>query len=297
MEPETTTLFVIMNGRAGGDDDLRQLVDRLRNEGYDIAARVTWEHGQAAMYAREAVEAGADIVVGCGGDGTLNEIVNAVMKFDDRPVVAGLPYGTANDFLVSLGIGPRMGVEELEEWLDVAPTPIDVGRTGEGYFLNMATAGIGAEVTAEASRQLKDVAGSFAYFVKGIPAAFDLPVRPARIEGPGLKWEGELAFLFVGNGRQSGGGWTLCPAAMLDDGLLDVVIVPDIPLTEMARYGRQMVKAEETGDFGPLVYRQVPEVAVEFGEKTPMNLDGEPVEGDVFEFSVVESAIEFLMPE
>lgn len=296
MERDSAKIFVVMNGRAGGDDDLREVVERLRG-GWDVQVRVTWESGHAQMYTREAVEAGADVVIGCGGDGTLHEIVNAVMDFQARPRVAGLPYGTANDFLTSIGIQPRLAPEQLEDLLETTPRSIDLGHDGHRYFLNMATAGVGAEVTAEASRQLKEVTGSFAYFLKGIPAAFDIPVRSARIEGPDWSWEDDLVFLFVGNGRQSGGGWTLCPAALLDDGLLDVVIVPDIPIREIARHGREMVKAESTGDYGPLVYRQVEQLSVEFDEATPMNLDGEPIEGEEFEFRVQEEAIEFLMPE
>ena len=296
MERDEVTIWLILTVEAADDDELRDVVDRLRRRHYEVEVRVVWEGEQARMFARKAAENGVDALVGCGGDGTLHELVNGVMEVDDPPIVAGLPYGTGNDFLRSLGIGPRPEPSRLETWLDLSPTMIDLGATDDRYFVNMATAGVGAEVTAEVSRQLKDVAGSFAYFVRGIPAAFDLPVRATRIDGPGLDWEGQLAFLFVGNGRQSGGGWTLCPAARLDDGLLDVVIVPDMPIREMARYGREMVKAGTTGDFGPLVYRQVEQLTVEFDGDTPLNLDGEPVEGNRFEFRAVEKALRFLVP-
>lgn len=294
---DATTIFVLMNDTAAADDELRELVGRLRDDDYVIDVRVTWEGGHATMFAEEAADAGVDAIIACGGDGTIHEVVNGVMHTDQRPIIGALPYGTGNDFLRSLGVMPRDNPQQLLQWLDTHPTPIDLGCIGDRYFVNMATAGVAAEVTAEASHQFKDVAGSFAYFVRAIPAAFDLATSTARIRGDDLDWEGDLAFLFVGNGMQSGGGWTLCPAASINDGLLDVVIVPDMPLREMARHGRQMVKAESTGDFGPLVYRQVQQVDVEFGEEVPMNLDGEPIHGDAFEFSIVEDAIRFLIPE
>ena len=290
------TIFMILNSEAAVDDELRQLVADLRVGGYNVDVRVSWEKGHTAKFSDEAIEAEVDAVVGCGGDGTLHDIVNTVMTGKERPMVAGLPYGTGNDFLRGLGIDLTCAPQEFGVWLETAPTAIDVGRCGERYFLNMATAGVGAEVTAQVSRDFKDVAGSFAYFVSGIPAAFDLPVQQTKIRAPDFDWQGKMAFLFVGNGQYSGGGWRLCPAARIDDGLLDVVIVPEMPLREMARCGRDMVKAESTGDFGPLIYRQVSKLDVEFDDDVPLNLDGEPVEGREFTFSAVEKAIRFLVP-
>ncbi len=293
---DTATVFLIMNGEAAEDADLREMVQRLRERNYCIEPRVTWEGGDAGRYTEEACRAGADAIAACGGDGTLHEVVNAMMGFDKRPMLGGLPYGTGNDFLGGIGVEPRHGPEQFEQWLGLAPTPIDVGYDGERHFLNMATAGVGAEVTAEASRQLKEVAGSFAYFVRGIPAALDIPTRHAIIRAPELEWEGDLAFFFVGNGPRSGGGWRLCPAARINDGLLDVLIVPDMPLREMARHGREMVKAETPGDYGPMKYRQVEWVEVEFDEEVAINLDGEPAGGEEVRFSVVKEAVRFLVP-
>ena len=299
MNDETTTVLLIMNGEAAADDELRETVAHIRDRGFEIEVRVTWESGDAHRYAAEfgGGSSGVDAIVACGGDGTLNEVINAVMKLDERPMIGGLPYGTGNDFLRGLGIEPRHAVEQFETWLDIPPTAIDVGCANGTYFLNMASAGIAAEVTAEASREFKEVAGSFAYFVRAIPAAFDIPAHRAKISGgEELDWTGDLAFCFVGNGQQSGGGWRICPAARLNDGLLDVVIVPSMPLREMARHGREMVKAEAPGDYGPLVYRQIEAFSVQFEETVPMNLDGEPVDGERFEFRAMPEAIRFLVP-
>ncbi len=296
MKRESTTIFVIMTVTAADDDDLREMIDRLRDRGFDVEVRVTWESGHAHHFARAAAARGVDAIAACGGDGTLHEVVNAVMAFDERPLLAGLPYGTGNDFLRGIGIQPRHGPEQFEQWLDLAPTVIDVGCAGERYFLNMVSAGAGAEVTADASRELKDVAGSFAYFVRAIPAAFDMPTHAAKIVAENLHWEGELAFLFVGNGKRTGGGWHVCPRAKLDDGLLDVVIVPSIPLREMARWVREMVNAQSTGEFGPIIYRQLRCVEINFQDEVPLNLDGEPLRGDHFRFRAISGALRFLLP-
>jgi lipid kinase YegS len=293
---EEATIYFIANGEAAADEELRELVHRLRARDFDVQVRPTWESGDGYRLAVEAIEAGADALVGCGGDGTLHEIVNAAMEADTPPIVGGLAYGTGNDFLSAIGVEKRDGPEQFEEWIDRRPTAIDVGLANDVFFLNMATAGAGAEVTAAASPQLKDKVGSLAYFVSAIPAAVDLPTYAVNIETPQWQWDGEVTFLFVGNGPQSGGGWHFCPAAKIDDGLLDLVIVPTMPLTAMAGELRAMVQARKPGDYGPIIYRQVDGVTVEFDDDVPINLDGEPQSGRRFEFGLEPRRLRFLVP-
>lgn len=293
---EEATIYFVANGEAAADDELRELVHRLRERDYEVQVRPTWESGDAHRLTIEAIAAGADAVVGCGGDGTLHEIVNAAMSSESPPIVGGLAYGTGNDFLSAIGIEQRQGPAQFEGWLEDRPTAIDVGVANDGFFLNMATAGVGAQITAATSPQLKDKVGSLAYFVSAIPAAVDLATFGAEIDSPSLQWSGAASFVFVGNGPQSGGGWHFCPAAKIDDGLLDVVIVPDMPLTAMAGELRAMVQAREPGDYGPVIYRQLEALSVEFDRDVPINLDGEPQEGRRFEFGLRPRALRFLIP-
>lgn len=292
------TMYLVLNPGSAADEDVREVVSVLRDAGYTVCPRPTWEEGDGARAVQEAAADKADLVVACGGDGTLHEVANALMALDEaqRPAMAGLPYGTGNDFLTALGVDPKGGAVQLASWLGGEPWPVDVGRINDRHFINMATAGVGATVTAETSRGFKDVAGSLAYFVKAIPAAFDMPVHRLQARAPGLEWEGEAAFIFVGNGPQSGGGWNFCPAAEVDDGLLDLVIVPAMGLTEMFRQMRELVNQPEATDCHDIVYRQVKEAHLRFEEEVPLNLDGESFPGQEFAFSVQPGAIAFLGP-
>lgn len=289
-------VWAILSVGAADDDELRGAIFELRRQGYSVEVRVSWEDGHTAGFTDQAIDAGADAILACGGDGTLHEVVGAIMKADDPPILAGLPYGTGNDFLGALGIDDADPEQQLPQWLTLEPTLIDVACAEGRYFLNMASAGVGAEVTAEASPRLKEVAGSLAYFFRAIPAAFDIPTHRGEIEGDDLSWSGELAFLFVGNGPQTGGGWRVCPAAKINDGLLDVVIVPSMPLNEMARCARELNQAAQPGDYGDIIYRQVNYLSTSFDDPIPLNLDGEPLDGDTFEFSITAGALPFLVP-
>ncbi|RDV36580.1 lipid kinase YegS [Bradymonadaceae bacterium TMQ3] len=297
MIQKEAAIYMVLNPSSAADDALRELVGELRQKGYRVCPRCR-EEGDGARAVREAAEDGAELVVACGGDGTLHEVANALMALDEaqRPAMAGLPYGTGNDFLGALGVDPKESPAQLAGWLDEETWPVDVGRINDRHFINMATAGAGATVTAETSRGFKDVAGSLAYFVKAIPAAFDLPVHHLNARAPGLEWEGEAAFIFVGNGPQSGGGWSFCPAARVDDGLLDLVIVPAMGLSEMVRQMRELVSQPEATDCHDIVYRRVKEAHLRFEEEVPLNLDGESFPGREFAFSVRPGALAFLGP-
>ena len=297
MQPQDATIYMVFNPTSAADEGMREVVGELREAGYTICPRATWEEGDGARAVAEAAADNAQLVVACGGDGTLHEVANALMDLEGRrPAMAGLPYGTGNDFLSALGADPKLGAAQLIEWLKTDAWPVDVGRINKHYFLNMATAGVGATITAETSRGFKDVAGSLAYFVKAIPAAFDMPVHHLSARAPKLEWEGEAAFIFVGNGPQSGGGWHFCPAAEVDDGLLDLVIVPAMGITEMVRQMRELVNQPDAGDCHDIIYRQVNEAHLRFDDEVPLNLDGESFPGQEFEFSVIPGAFSFLGP-
>lgn len=104
---------IIVNGKSAGDPALREAVATIREQGYRLEVRVTWEGGDAARYAGEAVKDQIDVVIAAGGDGTINEVVNGVLQADDAPKIAVgiVPYGTANDFATGCGIpkGDRAG--------------------------------------------------------------------------------------------------------------------------------------------------------------------------------------------
>ena len=95
-------IAIVVHGARAEFPGLRHLVEWMRAKGHRVRARVTWESGDGAMFAREAIEAGADTVVACGGDGMVNEVVNGLEGTD---VGLGIiPAGTANDFARQVGI-------------------------------------------------------------------------------------------------------------------------------------------------------------------------------------------------
>jgi len=165
--PRSRRVRLIVNGKVASNEALRIAVVGQREVGHCIEVRVTWEKGDAQRFASEAGE--VDLLIAAGGDGTLNEVVHGLMGLPRkaRPVFGLVPLGTANDFATGCGI-PRDPETALALCLQGKAVPIDVGKANEHWFLNVASAGFGAEVTATTSPELKRLLGPAAYTVMGI---------------------------------------------------------------------------------------------------------------------------------
>ena len=143
----TARVRVILNGDKAQQPELREAIFAQRERMAGLEVRLTFEGDDVARLVREAVDEGVTRLVVGGGDGTLNLIANALMQHPlaKRPEVAILPLGTANDLATSLGI-PEPVTESLALACEGAARAVDVVQLDDAYFLNMASAGFGAEV-------------------------------------------------------------------------------------------------------------------------------------------------------
>ncbi len=288
---------IIVNGRAALDPRLREAVAQVRERGHRVEVRVTWEPGDARQFAAEAAESGIGTVVAAGGDGTLHEVVNGVVGTGEPMACAlgVLPLGTANDFATTCGIPTADLLDALMLIAEGTPAPIDVGRLGQRAFINVASGGFGAQVTVETPQELKRMLGAAAYFLTGLRHVTDLQACHASLAAPEFTWEGAFYALAVGNGRQAGGGFQICPRALLDDGLLDVVVIPSMPRALLLTLLDDLRRATHLED-RHIVYRRVPVLRIESDEQLQVNLDGEPIRGDSFFFETLPRRIPFFLP-
>src|SRR5262249_32308571 len=153
-----------------------------------------------------------ETVVAGGGDGTINEVTQALLTAQAAAHVSLgiLPLGTANDFAHSTGI-PLDPVAALQLAADVPAVPIDVGRGGDRRFLTVATGGCGPTIAVETPAEMKRLLGGTAYLLTGLRRFNSVRSSPGRVTAPGFEWSGSFLVLAVGNGRQAGGGHVLCP--------------------------------------------------------------------------------------
>lgn len=284
--------LLILHGKQALNEDVRAAVEAKREQGWELAVRVTWEAGDAQRLVEEALAAGYSKIIAGGGDGTLRDIAEALAQHPQKASLILLPLGTANDFSRAAGIS--LEPAEALELLDVQPSDIDLGEVGGQIFLNMATGGFGSQVTANTSEDLKKVLGGAAYLFTGLTRFSELHAAYGELQGPDFHWQGELLALGIGNGRQAGGGHVLCPAARVDDGLLDISILP--APQELVGTLKNLL-SEGFGLDNMFVRARLPWVEIKVAEGLSINLDGEPLEGDSLRFVAKPAALQVHLPK
>ncbi|AGA86387.1 lipid kinase YegS [Stutzerimonas stutzeri] len=284
--------LLILHGKQALNDEVREAVRQQRDYGWDLAVRVTWEPGDAQRLVAEALDAGYSKLVAGGGDGTLREVAEAMLQAQAQASLALMPLGSANDFAKAAGI-PLDPFEALG-LLDEPARWVDVGEMNGQPFVNMATGGFGSKVTASTSEDLKRVLGGGAYLLTGLTRFAEIHSARGRFTGPGFDWEGEFLALGIGNGRQAGGGQLLCPQAKIDDGLLDVCIVP-APADAVGTLGT-LLSGGLLGVDAVSVSARVPWLEVEAPSAIDINLDGEPSTAAHLRFDVRAGALRLHLP-
>lgn len=294
---------LILNGKSACDDALREAVASMRESGVALEVRVTWERGDASRHVAEAIADDAGCVIAGGGDGTLGEVAAALAERDEGadalPALGLVPLGTANDFATAAAI-PSAPLDALRLVRDTTPRAIDLLRVeADGtrhWCANLASGGFGTEITVETDEGLKKLLGGLAYLITGIARVGRIEPTTGRVHGTGFEWNGAFLALGVGNGRQAGGGRVLCPDARIDDGLLDLTVIPELSgevaasIATLLREGRRAA-LERVAEQARLRM-----VRIEAAQPIALNLDGEPVLARRFDLECVPARVRMHLP-
>ena len=295
---------LILNGKSAGDEALREAVATMRERGIALEGRVTWEAGDAKRYVSEAIADGVDTLIAAGGDGTLSEVATALADRDEPadglPALGLVPLGTANDFANAAQV-PLEPLPALEMIASAPSASIDllklIAEDGSTHWCaNLASGGFGTQVTVETDEGLKKMLGGLAYLITGISRLGRIEPLQARLHGPGFEWEGGLIALGIGNGRQAGGGQVLCPDARVDDGLLDVTVVPELSGEVAATVGTLVTDGKAAALERVAIRAQLPWVQIDCPEPLTVNLDGEPVASRHFRIECVPQRLRMHLP-
>ncbi|MBY5922835.1 lipid kinase YegS [Ferrimonas balearica] len=285
---------IILNGKKAGLPAVRDAIECARQQG-EVEVRVTWEGGDVARLVDEAIAEGCDRLVAGGGDGTVNELAAALMGHPEasRPELAILPLGTANDFARGCGIP-----DDLNEALTLARSgnavAVDLVKANERHFINMATGGFGAQITATTPTALKHFMGGGAYTLNGLLQALRFSPYEGTLETPHGSLKAAAIVGAIGNGCQAGGGQVLCPNARINDGLLEVVALLAFPATALEQVISEIRAPGPDNQY--VKWMQAPWAEYRGEDPTPINLDGEPISARCVRFEVCPDAIRLVVP-
>lgn len=235
---------VLLNPKAGSGAAVRRLpaiLRELEKGGATAEPAETRGPGDAARLVREAFHDGIDCVAIVGGDGTLNEAVQAYVGPNGEPVagpVLGvIPAGTGGDFRRTFGLGPSVE-EAVARLLASPPRPVDLGlvelTSFEGArvhraFVNILSFGISGLTDRIVSASPKWIGGRAAFYLASLRASLVYRNAPVRVLVDGqLLCEGPVFNVAIANGRYFGGGMKVAPDAEPTDGAFDVVAMGDL---------------------------------------------------------------------
>ncbi|SFH69278.1 diacylglycerol kinase [Pisciglobus halotolerans] len=295
---------VIYNPTSGKELLRRNLVDILQiyeNAGYETSAFATTpEPNSARNEAKRAAEAGFDLIVAAGGDGTINEVVNGIAGLERRPKMAIIPAGTTNDYARALHI-PRNDLVAAAEIIEKKQTVLmDIGRAKnkkqDTYFINIGAAGYLTELTYDVPSQLKSVFGYLAYFAKGAEMLPRVKEIPMHIEYDDGVFDGQASMFFVALTNSVGGFEQIVPDSKLDDGKFTLIIIKTANMIEILHLIRLMLSGGKHIESPYILYKKTSKILARSadGSKLMINLDGEYGGDAPVEFTNLRQHIEMI---
>ena len=291
---------VIFNPSARGEK-AESLCARAQSLFPNCAWQRTTQAGQARVLAAQAVRGGFQTIIAAGGDGTANEVVNGIGDVPggfDSTHFGVLPLGTINVFARELGL-PRHLAGAIQVLREGKTTAIDLGRADytdagsprQRFFIQLAGAGLDSRAIELVNWELKKKLGPLAYIVAGCKAMRETqPVIVAHTETP---VSGQM--VLIGNGRFYGGSFAVFPAASLQDGLLEVRVLPKVtwPRLMAAALGLLTGRLYE---FCPALQFSLRSVTLTSASRVTLQLDGESACELPATLSILPKALRVIVP-
>jgi diacylglycerol kinase (ATP) len=284
-----SSTLVILNPAAHSERAQRKRA-QVESLAQDCVVCATTRTGEAEQMARHGVEEGFEKIVAAGGDGTVNEVVNGLAGTN---VTLGLlPIGTMNVFATELGLP----INDLELCWKIIENDsiraVDLPKANRKFFVQLAGVGLDAQVVKETSSQLKRNFGPLSYLISAAQIAARQPPQ-LFIQSEDASID-EGSFVLVGNGRLYGGPFPFFKHAVIDDGLLDVIVFKRLGYLEIIKYLQDVVFSSDIR-VPEIEYFQTRRLRVESHQSVPVEVDGELVGNCPVEFSLHERSLRVLV--
>lgn len=246
----------------------------MQAEGWRVTWGETHKIGDATTAAARAAEEGIPLVIACGGDGTVNEVVNGLAG--SETALGTIPGGTSNIWAreVGLGLQPHEAVHAM---VTGERRRVDLGRVGDRYFLLLAGFGIDAAITQSVSLGIKQKVGAAAYALAAAKEALRWRSTPIAVRIDGVQRELDVLMAFVGNTRLYAGVTQITPTAVVDDGLLDVCIYAGKGRRDILMHAtRTLLRLHRKSP--KVIYRRAKRIEFDWQKPLPVQLDGDPLD-------------------
>lgn len=279
MSADTTHLF--LNPTAGrGRTGRRQprILELLREHGDSVEYHASRAPGDMETRILNLVTRGARRIVVAGGDGSIHEASNGILRAGGGAALGVIPSGTGNDFAKACDIpldwehASRLLADRLSA--DQRPRKIDVGQFNDRFFVNGAGIGFDAKVTRVA-KSIQLPLGDLVYLLAIFKTMMDGIATPhLQIHADGYSWEGPLTLAAISNGPWIGGMFRIAPMASNADGKLELLIAKPVTRRRILRLLPKLMKGSHLNETD-IEHRSVTQLKIHSTSPLPSHLDGE----------------------
>lgn len=292
-------LLLIANpcsGKAKMKTQLMSVVEIFSAADYEVTVYPTKCRGDGTHRASKIARDEYDLVVACGGDGTLNEVITGIMESNVKVPIGYIPSGTLNEWSSGLGIARNI-VDAAKDIVNGKETLLDIGKFGDKYFSYTASFGAFTSASYSAAQDVKNVLGQAAYFFEGIKSIGNIKPIHLKFKTEDREIEGDFLFGAISNSMSVGGIVKFDESVVkLNDGYFEVLLIknPDNVLKlqplidgilrhELDRDGMEFFHAKE--------------ITVTQGEDVSWTLDGEFCQGEEeIKITNINNAVKFILP-
>lgn len=212
-------------------------------------------------------------IIAAGGDGTINSVVNAMVRNDVHVPLAIFPAGTANDYAYYFDL-PSDIDDMIKIALDDYYTFADVGKAGDKYFINVMAMGMLVDISQKTDPVAKNTLGVLSYYLKGVTEIPKMKSIPIKVTVDDEVIETNMMFMLVMNGRSAGGFNHLAPEAEINDGLFDVVIFKSMPIVELPPLFFNVMSGQHLRNKNVITF-QTDHLKIESSQELNSDVDGE----------------------
>lgn len=273
-------LLFILNPTAGtkkGSKFLAEIISVFNQADYDTRVYVTTCRGDATR-AVKLFAAQADMIVCCGGDGTLNETISGVIEVGVETPIGYIPAGSTNDFANTLQLSNDV-VEAARQIVNGAAQPYDVGKFGERYFSYVASFGAFTKTSYTTPQNIKNALGHMAYILEGIQELSSIRKVHLRMELEEEVLEDDYLFGAICNSTSVGGILTLNPELVdMGDGKFEILLIR-APKNIQELHECVMALRNQKYNCGMITFRSAGRIKVVANPDMPWTLDGERADG------------------
>lgn len=217
---------LIYNKSAGQNKSsgiISDIIGKFNEAGFEVIAFRASKSNSCEEFVKETTEDTYALVV-AGGDGTINKVVNFMMKYDIKVPLGIIPAGTSNDFANHLNLFGDIE-KSVDKIIEGHTEEIDVGRVNDIYFINVLSAGMFSSTSYKTDSRLKQIFGHVSYFLTAAKQPFEQKPFKVRIETGDAVFEEKVVVFLVFNGSSVGRIDLFSSSPSIQDGMLDMVIL------------------------------------------------------------------------